>query len=169
MNTKEIWKAVADSNGEYQVSTYGRVKSFKHGKERILKPGLQAGNYLFVILSMKGKKRKILLHQLVALSYIENTYNKPQVNHIDGTKTNNHIGNLEWVTAKENIQHAWENGLCESTRKAVIKSRSKAVIDIITNKKYDSLKDACLYINEPYMRHAMRIFQKSKNQRFFYL
>jgi len=77
------------------------------------------------------------------------------------------------MTRKENIQHAWDSGLFESTRlaisKAVSKAKSKPVVDIITGKKYDSLKLACLDINETYRCHNLRIFQKSKLQRFFYL
>ena len=175
MNTQEIWKPIAECNGEYYVSSWGRVKSLKFGKERILKERMQGPGlkYPVVSLSIKGNIHQIKIHKLVALAFILNPDNKPQVNHKDGNKTNNHIDNLEWVTHQENVQHAWDTGLFEGKRlaisKATSKAKSKPVIDILTNKKYDSLKLACLDINESYRCHHLRIFQKSKLQRFFYL
>lgn len=169
MNTKEIWKPVAECNGEYYVSSWGRVKSFKFGKERILKHGHDRDGYHIVSLCRQGKAKSYPVHKLVALLFIENPDNKPQVNHIDTQKSNNHIDNLEWSTCKENVNHAWANGLCESTRKAISKANSKPVIDVITNKQYNSLTIACKDIGENYKTHAFRIFNKSKLQRFYYI
>lgn len=166
MNTQEIWKPIAECNGEYYVSNCGRVKSLKFGKERILKQATNQNGYLFIIIHRKNhKQRYSKIHRLVALAFIPNPNNKPQVNHKDGDKCNNHIDNLEWVTNSENIKHAWDNGLNEKIRIA----KSKPVTDILTGKNYESLAIACKNINESYMRHAMRIYQKSKLQRFFYL
>ena len=164
----ENWMAIAECNGIYHISDHGRVKSYKFGKERILKPALggRLGNqYLFVILLIKSERKTKKIHRLVAQEFIENLSNKPQVNHIDGNKLNNHISNLEWATARENIKHAWDTGLNESRRL----SQSKPVVDILTNKQYNSLKLACEDIDEPYVRHQVRNFIKSKRQRFFYL
>ena len=172
MNTQEIWKAVADSNGIYHISDHGQVKSLKYGKERILKPSLvgRPGNqYLAVDLVIKDKRKMHKIHRLVAMAFIPNPENKPQVNHKDGNKLNNHIDNLEWATAKENQQHAWDTGLKEATRLATIQANSKPVIDIVNGKKHDSLTKACEEIGEPYNLHQLRIFKKSKLQRFFYL
>jgi hypothetical protein len=163
---KEQWKAVADSNGEYSISDHGRVKSYKGGMERILKPSLtREFGYFRIAIRINDKIKTIRVHRLVAEAFLPNPDNKPQVNHKDGNKLNNHVSNLEWSTSKENLQHAWENGMCESTRFA----RSKPVIDIITNKKYDSLALACKYINEPYGRHHQRHYIKSPLQRFFFV
>lgn len=170
MNTNEQWKPIAECNGEYYISDHGRVKSHKYGKERILKPSLIGNGYQAVLINSLNKKTKCqTIHKLVALSFIQNPENKPQVNHKDGNKLNNHISNLEWVTAKENHYHAWRMGLKETTRLAIIKSKSKPVIDVITGKKYDSLTKACKNIGEPYSRHVLRIFKSSPRQRFFYI
>ena len=169
MNTQEEWKAIAECNGQYYVSSYGRVKSFKFGKERILKYALYRG-YPYVHLKLNESKDKVIsIHRLVALYFLENPENKKTVNHKDGNKSNNHIDNLEWMTQKENVQHAWQNGLCKKKRLAIGKAKSKPVMDIISGKKYDSLTLACQDIGENYNTHNSRIFYKLKNQRFFYL
>lgn len=174
MNTQEEWKAVAECNGEYYVSSWGRVKSLKFGKERILKPGLIGNGYPAVSICYAKKKQKCeIIHKLVAMAFIPNPYAKPQVNHKDGNKLNNHIDNLEWVTIKENIQHAWDTGLFEDKRKKVAASaklhHSKPVLDLLTGTKYNSLSDACRVLNEPYSRHAMRIFKSYKTIRFIHI
>lgn len=162
----ENWKAIAECNGQYYISDHGRVKSFRFNKERFLKPGLIGHGYRAIIFVDRHKKRKMAtIHKLVALAFIENPSNKPQVNHRDGNKQNNHVLNLEWNTQKENIIHAWQSGLFESKRLAT----SKPVIDIITGQKYNSLKLACKDINESYSCHQQRRQKKSKLQRFFYI
>ena len=162
----EEWKAIAECNGEYYVSNYGKVKSLKKGKEIILKDSLTGDGYRGVTLHLKeGIRKSRSIHKLVALAFITNEENKKEVNHIDGNKINNHFTNLEWVTRSENAQHGWRTGLFEGTRL----SRSKAVIDIKTNKKYVSLKSACDDTSENYRANKSRIFFKSKLQRFFYL
>ena len=101
----EIWKPISDYDG-YEVSNFGRVKSFKYNSPRILKPELRG-----VYLSVNLYNKHFQVHRLVALAFIPNPDNKPQINHIDGHKLNNYAGNLEWTTASENIQHAFATGL----------------------------------------------------------
>ena len=106
---EEIWKDVKGYEGYYQISNYGRLKSFKidsiNGK--VLKLTNNRGDYFSVILQGKGKKsRSTRIHRLVAEAFIPNPSCLPQVNHKDGNKQNNHVSNLEWCTERENICHA---------------------------------------------------------------
>lgn len=95
---KEIWKDILGYEGLYQVSNFGRVKSFKFGKERILKPGTNKYGYLIVILCKNGKVKHFYVHRLVAEAFIPNPHNYPCVNHKDECKTNNNVTNLEFCT-----------------------------------------------------------------------
>lgn len=100
-NNKEIWKNIAGFEG-YQVSNFGRVKSFYGKKERILKAGLRSNGYLNVILCKNGKMKCFLIHRLVANAFIDNPDNLPVINHIDENKQNNQVSNLEWCTYSYN-------------------------------------------------------------------
>ena len=103
----EQWRPITD---KYQVSNYGRVKSFWGKEPLIRKPGL-CGEYLSVNLSIDGKKKRRSIHILVARAFIPNPEGKPEVNHDDGNKFNCHVSNLYWATSAENVQHAFDTGL----------------------------------------------------------
>lgn len=106
---EEIWKDIKDFEGLYQISNFGKVKNSR--TNRILKNKKDKDGYLYVILSKKSKIKALKIHRLVGIAFISNIKNKPQINHIDGDKTNNNINNLEWCTHEENMKHAWENNL----------------------------------------------------------
>ena len=122
---KEVWKAVTGYKNYYEVSNLGNVRSVTRTMERIhwgtiskytklgvpLNPYMHTKGYQKVDLTKDGEKNKLYVHRLVALAFIENAKNKPQVNHKNGIKTDNNVDNLEWVTNTENRQHAIEAGL----------------------------------------------------------
>ena len=101
-NNEEKWKDVKDYEGHYQVSDKGRVKSLKQGKERILKPERNKFGYLDIGLRKNGEHKKFKVHRLVAIAFIPNPDNLPQINHKDENKENNKVENLEWCDVKYN-------------------------------------------------------------------
>ena len=102
---KEIWKDIKDYEGLYMVSNWGRVKSIKFGKERILKPVTNSSGYLSVKLCKDGKVKAFTVHRLVAEAFLPNPDNLPCVNHKDENKQNNNVSNLEWCNCKYNINY----------------------------------------------------------------
>ena len=108
----EVWKDVKNYEGLYQISNLGNVKRISSGKR--LKPYNRKG-YIRVALSKDDTTKHIDIHRLVAQAFIPNPENKPEVNHIDGDKSNNEVSNLEWCTRKENMNHAKNTGLWKIT------------------------------------------------------
>lgn len=103
---------IEDFNG-YFVTDDGKIfstRKTKIPKQLSTKPDKKTG-YIFVMFNINGKTYRKTVHRLVAKAFIANTENKPQVNHIDGDKSNNDISNLEWCTHQENVQHAYDTGL----------------------------------------------------------
>lgn len=104
----EIWKEFIP---DYEVSTLGRVRSFKSKEPRILKPQAERNGYLRVTIRINGKDKMFSIHRLVARTFIPKPEGKRIVNHINGIKTDNRVENLEWVTYSENLLHAYHTGL----------------------------------------------------------
>jgi hypothetical protein len=166
----EVFKDIQGYEGYYQISNFGRVKTLartyingKGGlckvKEAIKAPCLTPIGYVQITLYKDGVGLTHKMHRLVASHFIANPENKPEVNHKDGNKLNNHVTNLEWVTSKENIVHAEKTGLrnskgqgnafygkkhSEQVKQLLSKLRGTLVLDTQTGVYYDSVKDAAV-------------------------
>ena len=116
----EIWRWISGFEGLYQISNFGRVKSFSRRgtSKKIIKPWINRQGYLIVDLCKNSKSKHFPVHRLVAQAFIPNPENKPEPNHEDGNKFNNHVSNLKWATKSENIQHAMDIGLNHSGEKS---------------------------------------------------
>lgn len=104
----EIWKPILPG---YEVSSLGRVKSYQTGEPQILISRLNGSGYLHVSLKIGNKWCLRRVHRLVANAFIPNIESKPEINHINGIKTDNRVENLEWCTRSENMIHAFKTGL----------------------------------------------------------
>lgn len=106
---QEIWKPITDYENLYEVSNIGRVKSLNYnhtGEEKLLKQKTNKKNgYHTVVLYKYGKTEYPSVHRLVAQAFIPNPDNLPQVNHKDENTENNCVDNLEWCTAKYNLEY----------------------------------------------------------------
>ena len=113
----EEWKDIDGYNGDYQVSTTGRIKSYKNAnKPRILSLFYRRSGYLRVTLCKNGKLKTHDIHRLVAKAFLPNPLNLPEVNHKDEDSSNNRVENLEWCTSKYNANYG---GRTEKIRKAL--------------------------------------------------
>lgn len=113
----ETWKSVIGYEGLYEVSNLSRVRSLPRlvptngltCKERMVVGGILrqhiSNGYMNVRICKNGKSSQFRVHRLVAIAFIPNAENKPQINHINSDRSDNRIDNLEWVTNRENIIH----------------------------------------------------------------
>ncbi len=100
----------------YFIGNKGNVISATRGYYRLLKPYKDTKGYSRVTIHLDGEYYDKKVHRLVASAFIPNIYNKPEVNHKDGNKSNNSVQNLEWATSKENSIHVEVNGLRHHVR-----------------------------------------------------
>lgn len=124
----------------YLITKEGAIYSKLSNKYLI--PKLDKFGYYQI--NLKGKSYRV--HRLVAITYLDNYNNTDTVNHINGIKTDNRVSNLEWLSQKQNVRHAWETGLSENIRLA----NSKIVLDTQNGVFYKSAKEASMYSNYAY-------------------
>jgi len=105
----ELWRNIDGYKGIYQVSSLGRIRSFKYNQPRLLKSSKNRYGYYYVNLCDNGIYKSSMIHRLVAIHFLGKS--KLVVNHKNGNKLNNTVENLEWITAKENSLHARDTGL----------------------------------------------------------
>lgn len=156
-DTIEIWKDINGYEGIYQVSSLGRVRSLDRTlldkndieykvKGKIRKISCTGRGYQNIQLSKEGSSKMFFIHRLVAETFLDNPENLPIVNHIDGNKSNNHIGNLEWVSNRDNINHAISIGLRktndiethikkEGNSEVTVKEKVEDILSVFPNMK----------------------------------
>lgn len=143
----------------YFATPDGRIYSNKSHK--FLSQSMR-GDYLRVCLVNNGKKSSVSVHQLIALTYLPNPDNLPQVNHKDENKLNNRVENLEWVTATENANHGTRNERISEKNKLLFPQGAGigsehpeaikiAMCDPVTHEtlqEFGSIADACHYLDK---------------------
>lgn len=170
-----IWKPIIGFEEFYEVSNTGQVKAKgKHIlhwreckrflKEKLLIKSLDKDGYETITLKNNGYQKTYRVHRLVALHFIDNEFNKPTVNHINGIKNDNNVSNLEWATHRENSSHRsmskektskYSNiHLCKKTNKWICQ------IQIDSDKKHigcsDSEEIAYIKLNEYKIKYGIK-------------
>lgn len=123
---KEEWKDIPGYKGRYQASSHGQIKSLsrlipcihnakRRIRERILSQHIMNANYYTAHICYDMNNKTMLVHRLVAMAFLSNPENKPEVNHKNGIRLDNRVENLEWVTSKENTAHARGSGLFDNS------------------------------------------------------
>lgn len=173
---KEIWKDINGYEGLYQVSNLGNVRSIDRvvlsgGRKKplrgvILKQTIGSHNYNTVVLSVNGNVKTKTVHRLVAIAFIPNNENKPEVNHKKGDRRDNRACRLEWVTPKENSAHAKHVLDAPSYREGARNIRSIETIQISADgfilNVYESRAEAAKEHNVPVRRISEAIIGKRK-------
>lgn len=134
---------------DYLATEDGNVFSIK--KNKWLKNSLMTnGYYVTTLRNMSNTKKTIFIHRILGITYLENPNNYPMINHKNGVKADNRLENLEWVSASQNIQHAWNTGLIKRAyKKPSLRLKyqnctmaTKPLIDLQTGIFYNSVKEA---------------------------
>ena len=181
----DTWKTIPGYENLYQASAYGEIRSldrsvkgkdgrysFKSG--RVLKKQIGNDGYYHVNISDKDNNLKLWsVHRLVALAFLDNPDNKPQVNHVDGDKLNNNVENLEWATASENMCHARDRKLWNPQKCGEI-SRNLTGIPVVcltdNNREFGSITSAGKYygMDKESVKQSIELNVRRKGHLFTY-
>lgn len=149
MDNEEIWKDIKNSEGLYQVSNLGRVRSLNHrnrlGYIKVMSPYISSSNYYHLRIRKHGHIiRSVDVHRLVAETFIPNPNNLPQVNHKNENKLDNRVENLEWCDAKYNVNY----GTCvDRITRTHIEKFGKPVKCVETGECFRSVMEAAKKYN----------------------
>jgi hypothetical protein len=170
---QEEWRDIAGFEGCYQVSNIGRVRSlsrmisngkgFYRSKDKILKPNTLFKGYLQVELKRSLRRHPLQVHRLVAIAFLPNTKNYPQVNHKNGDKQDNRVENLEWCDNSMNQKHAWENGLQKVSGKA---GKPKRMVVLSKDNEvniFESVADAMRFLGLKSNANIQKVLHKVKH------
>jgi hypothetical protein len=144
---EEIWK-VTPVNLNYEVSNLGNIKNIK--KNKILNQNISNRGYKYIKIIIDNKTKFISSHRLIMLTFKpEEQFEGCEINHKDGNKLNNILDNLEWVSHKDNIQHAYDNNLIHTIGSDKFNSKlmEEQVLEIrkLYNEGYSQAKLGELY------------------------
>ena len=181
---KEIWKPVPIKKYSkmYEVSNTGLIRSITRitknrfstqvRKSQLIKPNPEKKRG-YLLVSLGGYDRQTCsVHRLVALAFIPNPKNKPQVNHKDGNKKNNSVTNLEWMTNHENHMHARGLGLYPSSAgENNPKNRAVLVykIDGALVGEFFSTREACDQLKIPSRPNAVKVLKGERQHTYGYV
>ena len=138
----ESWKDIKGYEGLYQVSDLGRVRR----NRKIIKPFIDSRKkgYKIITLCKQGKRKRFSAHRLVTQAFLENPKGLEQVNHKDGNPSNNSLRNLEWVSNRQNTQHAYDTGLnSKAVKMQVVDLETKKVTEYPTSSQASKALGYC--------------------------
>lgn len=147
---KELWRNIDWYKGMYQISSFGRIRSFKYNLPKILKPRINKGWYLYINLCVDGKYKSFTVHRLVAKEFLWKS--NLTVNHKNWNKLDNNIINLEWISFNDNYQHAKINNLLAMWEKNWNSKLKHSDIQNIKN-KYTEWKSMRFIAKEFWVSH----------------
>lgn len=166
MGQEEVWMDIPGYEGLYQASSDGDIRSIPRRTTSggVLRQYISPHNgYCYVTVSKRNKRITKRVHKLVGLAFWgENSFNgeRNQINHIDGNKQNNQLGNLELCTQSENMKHAYLIGL--------EKQATKSVVRLEDGKIYSSLTAAATDVNGQISKITLVCQGKRKRHRGYH-
>lgn len=172
---QEIWKDIEGYEGLYQISNFGRVKSFcKSIAGKIIIQHLSCKGYYSVHLYKNGHMKNFTVHRLVAIHYIENKNHFPFINHKDENKLNNCVSNLEWCSPSYNTKYSfnlhpeWPGNLSKSKKgkiRGAYKKTRKPILQYSDGGKLIRAWDSCAQINRELHFHGWTVSECCRGNR----